>query len=244
MSRGADGRLEIVHPEVYLPGQDPPLALQPSYRVGEYIGQRLMRAAVDRALAAADELPAALPDQFRALLQLPSLAQAVRYLHQPPPDADLDALQAGTTAAHQALAADELFAFELALEIDRELARARPGIAFNGGSALADRFIAGLPFELTAAQRRAIEEIRTDMAAPAQMNRLVMGDVGSGKTVIALWAIINAVEHGYQAAMMAPTEMLAEQHYATFQLLCEKSGIRAGLLRGKLPAARRREVLA
>ena len=133
VSRGADGRMEIVHPEVYLPGQDPPLALQPSYRAGEYIGQRLMRSAVDRALAAADELPAALPDQFRTQLQLPSLAQAVRYLHQPPPDADLEALQAGTTAAHQALAADELFAFELALEIDRELARARPGIAFNGG---------------------------------------------------------------------------------------------------------------
>ncbi len=244
VSRGADGRMEIVHPDVHLPGQDPPLALQPSYRTGEYIGQRLMRAAVDRALAAVDDLPAALPDQFRVQLQLPSLAQAVRYLHQPPPDADLNALQAGTTAAHQMLAADELFAFELALEIDRELARTRPGIAFNGGSVLADRFIAGLPFELTSAQRRAIGEIRTDMATPAQMNRLVMGDVGSGKTVVALWAIINAVEHGYQTAVMAPTELLAEQHHSTFQLLCEKSGIRAGLLRGKLPAARRRQVLA
>ena len=243
VSQGADGRVEIVHPEVYLPGQDPPLALQPSYRAGEYIGQRLMRAAVDRALTAADESPAALPEEFRARLQLPSPAQAVRYLHRPPADADLDKLQAGTTIAHRALATDELFAFELALEIDRELARARPGITFDGRSSLADRFIAGLPFDLTAAQRRSIEEIRTDMAAPAQMNRLVMGDVGSGKTVVALWAIINAVEQGYQAAMMAPTELLAEQHYATFRLLCKKSGIRAELLRGKLPVARRRQVL-
>jgi ATP-dependent DNA helicase RecG len=241
--QGADGRMEIVHPEVHLPGQDPPLALQPLYRAGEQIGQRLMRSAVDRALTAAADLPAAIPDEVRAQLELPALAQAVRYLHQPPPDADLEALLARATLAHRALAADELFTFELALEIDRELAGARPAIAFGGGSALADRFAADLPFELTSAQHRAIGEIGADMERPAQMNRLLMGDVGSGKTVVALWAIINAVDHGYQAAVMAPTELLAEQHYATFERLCESAGIRAGLLRGNLPAARRRQVL-
>ena len=243
VSRGADGLLEIMHPEVYLPGNDPALAIQPSYRAGEYLGQRLTRAAVDQALPVADELPAALPSRFRAQLDLPSVAQAIRYLHQPPPDGDIDALQTGATAAHRALAADELFAFELALELDRDRARSRAGIAFSAGNALADRFIAGLPFHLTSAQHRAIDEIRADMHAPAQMNRLVMGDVGSGKTVVALWAILNAVEQGYQTALMAPTELLAEQHHATFQLLCEKTGIHAELLRGKLPAARRRQVL-
>ncbi len=243
VTRAADGHLEIVHPEVYIPAQDPPLALQPSYRIGDLIGQRLVRAAIDRALAAAQELPAAMPDEFRARLQLPSLAQALRYLHQPPPEADLDALRAGATPAHRALAADELFAFELALELEREHARQRAGISFAAGSVMADRFIDRLPFKLTAAQRRAIAEIRADMQSPAQMNRLLMGDVGSGKTVVALWAAINAVDHGYQAAVMAPTELLAEQHYAAFQKLCGAPAIRCALLRGNLPAATRRGVL-
>ncbi len=244
VNRGADGRIEIVHPEVYLPGQDPPQALQPSYRIGEYLGQRLTRAAVNTAMAAAGDLPEALPEPLRTRLNLPSLADAVRYLHQPPADADLEALQIGNTAAHRALAADELFAFELALEIDRERARQRPGIVFDGGSPQADRFVAELPFKMTLAQRRAIDEIRVDMARPAQMNRLLMGDVGSGKTVVALWAVLNAVEHGYQAAVMAPTELLAEQHHATFGKLCANLGIEAGLLCGSLSAAQRRHVLA
>jgi ATP-dependent DNA helicase RecG len=202
-----------------------------------------MRATVDRVLALADELPAALPDEFRVRLELPSLPDAVHYLHQPPADADLDALTSERTQAHQALAADELFAFELALEIDREQAHQRPGIACRYGSGLADRFVTALPFRLTSAQQGAIDEIRDDMAGPAQMNRLLMGDVGSGKTVVALWAIANAVDHGYQAALMAPTELLVEQHYATCRRLCEKIGIESFLLHGNLPASRRRPAL-
>jgi len=244
VSRGSDGRMEILHPEVHLIGQDPPQALQPSYRVGESIGQRLARSAVNHALEAADDLPAALPEEFRLRLGLPSIAQAMRYLHQPPADADAQALQSGQTPAHQALASDELFAFELALEIDRKRAQQFPGFAFKAGSALADRFIAGLPFGLTGAQRRALDDIGADMARPEQMNRLLMGDVGSGKTVVALWAVLKAVEHGFQAAVMAPTELLVEQHHATFQRLCGTLGVQAGLLCGNLPAPRRREVLA
>ena len=243
-TRGNDGRLEIVHPEVQLPGQDQPQAIQPLYRIGDYVGQRLARTAISNALIAAGDLPAALPAELRGGLDLPSIAQAVRYLHQPPADADLEALRNGTSPAHQALAADELFAFELALEIDRERARRRPAIAFDGGAELADRFASSLPFELTAAQQRAIEEIRADMAHPAQMNRLLMGDVGSGKTVVAFWGVLNAIAHGYQAAVMAPTELLAEQHHATFARLCGDRGLEARLLCGNLPAAQRRQVLA
>jgi len=238
ISRGADGQLEIVHPEVHLPNQDPPLALQPVYRAGERIGQRLIRAAVERALSCADQLPHALPEEFRAQLQLPSVADAVRYLHRPPPEADLEALRAGSTPAHQALAADEMFAFELALEIDREASRTRTGIAFTAGAA--DRFMRTLPFDLTTAQRRAIEEIREDMAQPRQMNRLLIGEVGSGKTVVALWAVINTVDNGCQAAVMTPTELLAEQHYATFERLCPGFKFRSALLTaGVAPSARR-----
>lgn len=244
VSRGTDGRIEIVHPEVYLPGQDPPVALQPSYRAGEYLGQRLARAAVSSALVAAADLPAALPEPLRVRMNLPPLADAVRFLHQPPADADLDALQNGRTPAHRALAFDELFAFEMALEIDRKRARQRSGIAFDGGSRLADRFLAELPFEITSAQGRAIGEVRADMARPEQMNRLLMGDVGSGKTVVALWAVLNAIDHGYQAAVMAPTELLAEQHHATFSKLCASFGLGAELLSGNLPIAHRRRVLA
>ena len=165
-TRGNDGRLEIVHPEVQLPDQDQTQALQPLYRLGDYIGQRLARTAINHALSAAEDLPAALPAELRGGIGFPSIAQAVRYLHQPPADANLDALRNATTPAHQALAIDELFAFELALEIDRERARRRPAIAFDGDAGLPDRFASGLPFELTAAQRRAIDEIRTDMAQP------------------------------------------------------------------------------
>ncbi|SRR5579875_186429 len=240
--RGADGQIEIVHPEVHIPGQDPPFLLQPVYRAGEQVGQRLMRAAVDRALSCADALSGALPEEFRVKLQLPTLPQAVRYLHHPPPDADLEALRAGATSAHQALAASEMFAFELALELDRKSARARTGIAFDD-SAAADRFAADLPFDLTSAQHRAIDEIRADMAQPRQMNRLLIGEVGTGKTVVALWAVINAIAHGWQAAVMTPTELLAEQHYATFNRLCEKTGLRGSLLCANLPAPERRRTL-
>jgi ATP-dependent DNA helicase RecG len=242
ISRGADGRLEIVHPEVYLPGQDPPQALQPVYRAGEQVGQRLIRSAMDRALTCADDLADTLPEEFRVQLQLPSTGQAVRYLHQPPQNADLEMLRTGATAAHRALAANELFAFELALEIDRELARTRDGIAFED-SAAADRFAVALPFELTSAQRRAIGEIRADMEQPRQMNRLLIGEVGSGKTVVALWAVINAIAHGYQAAVMTPTELLAEQHHTTFARLCESSGLRSGLLSASITAPARKHTL-
>jgi ATP-dependent DNA helicase RecG len=243
VSRGVDGRMEILHPEVHLVGQDPPQAIQPSYRIGEHIGQRLARAAIGQALAAADELPNVLPEEFRVRLGLPAIAAALRYLHQPPADADLEKLRSGATPAHQALATGELFAFELALQIDRERARQSPGIAFAGPSALTGQFLDRLPFTMTAAQRRAIGEIGADMAAPAQMNRLLMGDVGSGKTAVALWAALRAVEHGCQAAMMAPTELLAEQHHATFEKLCGALGVPAFLLIGNLPATRRRHVL-
>ena len=141
---------------------------------------------------------------------------ALSYLHDPPPDADFEALSNGESRGHLALAFDELFAFELALSIERLRSARRVGIALDGSQSLGARMIEQLPFKLTGSQSRAIEEIGADLARPNQMNRMLMGDVGSGKTLVAFWAMIRAIECGHQAAMMAPTELLAEQHWRGF----------------------------
>ena len=149
------------------------------------------------------------------------LGEALRMLHQPPADADPAKLEAGDSAAHFALAFDEMFAFQLALA-DRSDAcgAARAARRWTLRPTLTARLLEALPFTPTRAQLRAIDEIGADLARAIQMNRLLMGDVGSGKTLVAFWAALRAVESGWQAAMMAPTELLAEQHYRSFMRSC------------------------
>ncbi|HLH77601.1 MAG TPA: ATP-dependent DNA helicase RecG [Candidatus Binataceae bacterium] len=238
---GVQGRMELHHPEVFPRHQAP--AIVPEYALGAELGQRLMRSLIARVLPAAAALPALVPAPLRADAGLLPPADAVRYLHQPPPQADLDALVEGTTAAHRTLALDELFAFDLALMMERSHARERQGVSFDRPAVLSTRFLKELPFALTGAQERAIVQLQADMAAPWPMNRLLLGDVGSGKTVVALWAVVRAIEHGYQAAVMAPTELLVEQHYHTFARLAGALGIRAELLSGRLGASARARVL-
>jgi ATP-dependent DNA helicase RecG len=237
---GSDGRTQFLHPDVLPLAQAP--AILPEYRVGDELGQRVIRGFIAHALPAADRLAGAMPDEVRTRMQLLSLGQALRYLHQPPPDADVEALANGLTPAHRALAIDELFALESALLAER--ARARPGIAFAGERNLTQRFLDALPFQLTAAQQAAIARIDCDMVQPRPMNRLLLGDVGSGKTVIALWAVLRAIEHGYQAAVMTPTELLAEQHYQTFIRLCAPLNVPAFVMTGRLGAPQRRAILS
>jgi len=136
----------------------------------------------------------------------------------------------------------EMFAFQLALARERARGRRRTGAALEGASRLTSGLMARLRFTPTRAQLRAIEEIRGDLAAPLQMNRLLIGDVGSGKTLVALWAALRAAESGWQAAVMAPTELLAEQHFRNFTELCAPLGVTGALLTGKVAGAERARI--
>jgi ATP-dependent DNA helicase RecG len=168
---------------------------------------------------------------------LPPLAAALDWLHRPTSMAEAE-------QGRRRLAFDELFFLQLLHARQRHRAAAdQPGIAFERQDVLVRPFYQSLPFRLTAAQRRVLREIAEDMAAPRRMNRLLQGDVGSGKTVVALFAMLRAVENGYQAALMAPTEILAEQHYRTLQQLLGGMSVDLRLLTGSLGATARRNAL-
>jgi ATP-dependent DNA helicase RecG len=237
----ADGALEIAQPELHAPSRGEPPPVRPVYTLPAAVGQRLFASLVSISLDAIGAgLIGAIPDALRGGEM--SAAQALRTIHLPPHDADLAAMSGGGSPAHQALALDELFTFELAMCLERERAGRRAG-AVCAERGLAERWLDALPFAPTAAQRRAIGEIEVDLAARTRMNRMLMGDVGSGKTLVAFWAALRAVAGGYQAAIMAPTELLAEQHHASFQRLCATTGIPAALLTGKTVGAARAQVL-
>jgi len=216
--------------------------LVPMYSLTEGLTQRplrrLMWSLVDAHVGAVPEM---LPDAIRARRKLPGLSEALRHAHFPASDA----LRA---AAYRRLAFDEFLLLQVGLAILRaRVARGR-GVAMNGPGALVRRLRAALPFALTAAQERVWQEIRGDMATPHPMHRLLQGDVGSGKTVVAALAVLTAIEAGYQAAVMAPTEILAEQHYGTFRRLLEPLGLDVVLLTSALKpkerAARRAAIAA
>ncbi|MCU0728466.1 MAG: ATP-dependent DNA helicase RecG [Planctomycetes bacterium] len=179
-----------------------------------------------------------LPDAQREGRDLPPLSAAIRGIHFP---ADQEEL--GT--ALRRLKHDELFLFELAMALRRRVAKSMPRAnPFRFDGTIDHRIRARIPFALTAAQERAIAEIVGDMTSPEPMTRLLQGDVGSGKTIVALYAVLVAVANRRQVALMAPTEILAEQHYRTFRRLLEGSRVRIGLLIGSLPAKERRATLA
>jgi ATP-dependent DNA helicase RecG len=204
----------------------------PVYPATEGLTHRQIRGLVQQHLDAllalvVDPHPAAL----RAAVGIQELRTALAAVHRPQDPAQAE-------AGRRRLAFDELFDQQLVQARARALAkRARAGIAFTLKKELTTRLKEHLPFELTADQRRAIREIADDMTAPLRMHRLLMGDVGTGKTVVALFAMLLAVENGYQAAIMAPTELLAEQHLATLTRLLEPLGLRPELLIGRLTAA-------
>jgi ATP-dependent DNA helicase RecG len=213
------------------PGPDRGLIL-PVYPATEGLSHKQIRLLVQQHL---DALLALLDDphpaQLRQRLGVPALAAALAAVHRP---ATLAAAEAG----RRRLAFDEFFDQQLVQARARFLAkRARAGIRFASKKDLTTRLKEHLPFELTGDQRKAIREITEDMTAPQRMHRLLMGDVGTGKTVVALFAMLLAAENGYQAAVMAPTELLAEQHHATLTSLLAPLAIRPELLLGRLTAA-------
>jgi ATP-dependent DNA helicase RecG len=241
------GGLEIVHPEIQVLAAAEPQPIRPVYRLPAIVGQRLFASLITQTLdQLGDAIHGALPDSLRESdpgAEMLPIHQALSFLHNPPADADLDALRLGATPAHRALAFDELFAFELALAIERKRAARRAGIALDGAGKLTGRLLAEAPFKLTAAQHHAIDEISADLATSSQMNRMLMGDVGSGKTIVAFWAALRAIECGHQAVMMAPTELLAEQHQRSFTRLCGRLGISSALLTGKVTGSARTQLL-
>jgi ATP-dependent DNA helicase RecG len=187
--------------------------------------------------------PECLPRAMLARLSLPDRETALREAHFPPEGTPFPQLQSWATPSHRRLIFEELFFLELGLELKRRRMRERPGIAFTLGDREREAIREVLPFHPTRAQKRALGEIVADMRSPTPMRRLLQGDVGSGKTIVALQAMLVAMENGYQAALMAPTEILATQHFLSLRKLLERSSRkpRIVLLTGSLDEARKRQ---
>jgi ATP-dependent DNA helicase RecG len=238
--RPGPGGLEIVHPEyrTLLPGGGGPAdeSLTPVYPTTEGVQQGRMRMLTGLALAqlTGGGLRDWLAPEVLGSSGLPSLESAVRYVHRPPPDADLEMLNAGRHPSQRRLAFEELLAHQVSLRLLRQAADQDDAWPLPARGTQVEHLLTTLPFSLTGAQRRAWEEIARDLDRPHPMMRLVQGDVGSGKTVVAALAALRAVEHGRQAAVMAPTELLAEQHARSFLGWLEPLGVRVGRLTGRL----------
>ena len=244
--KGRSG-FEMIHPEyrILRAGQDAAIneSLTPIYPTTEGVQQGRLRNLTDQALRAMRRAPPEelLPDRIRDELSMPSLAEAIAYLHRPPPDADVELMLAGRHPCQQRLAFEELLAHYLSLRNLRALADTESAIVLDGGQEQLDSFIESLPFKLTAAQDRVVGEILADMAGTHPMMRLIQGDVGSGKTVVAAIACLKAISSGVQAAIMAPTELLAEQHWRSFSDWLQPLGIDPAWLAGSQRAAARRQ---
>jgi ATP-dependent DNA helicase RecG len=189
-----------------------------------------------------DPISDPIPTAVRAHLSLVSPREALWKVHWPDADESFADLQSSRTAAHIRMIFDELFFIELGLELKRREQKAQTGIAFQLNDGVREAIKKILPFHPTAAQKRVLKEIATDMQTPCPMRRLLQGDVGSGKTIVAFQAAIIAIENGYQVALMAPTEILAQQHYFSARQILERAGYRIVLLTGSLEQDRKRDV--
>ncbi len=237
-----DGRRQMVHPDRVMTAEELERlpAVEPVYGLTEGLYQRAVARAAEAALKRLPKLPEWIGAETLRDLSLPGFAEALQAMHRPGAPGDIE--PAGPAATR--LAYDELLANQLALLLMRARLRAIPGRAHRAEGALARAIEAALPFSLTGAQRQAIADIRADLRAEKRMLRLLQGDVGSGKTVVALIAMAEVVEAGRQAAMMAPTEILARQHYERMAPLAESAGLSIALLTGRDKAAQRRASLA
>ncbi|MDH3619665.1 MAG: ATP-dependent DNA helicase RecG [Gammaproteobacteria bacterium] len=247
--RGSAG-VEMIHPEYRILRESQGAAmsdsLTPIYPATEGVQQGRLRNLTDQVLRAMDDDPPVelLPQSVTGKLGMPSLADAIRYLHRPPPDAAIEQMLAGKHPCQQRLAFEELLAHYLSLRSLRALAETEDAFALVEGSEQVAGFIDDLPFTLTGAQQRVVDEILGDVSQPHPMMRLIQGDVGSGKTVVAAIACLKAISCGVQAAIMAPTEILAEQHWRNFSDWFQPLGIEPAWLSGSQKAAARRESLA
>jgi len=237
--------IEMVHPEyrALATGKAPPLDahLTPVYPTTGGLQQGRLRGLIEQVLnrdlaELTDYLPQPLLEEYR----LPALAAALEYLHRPPADARLDELAAGRHPAQERLALEELVAHQLSLLRLRQRATRRQARPLQPASPLSEPFVAGLPFALTSDQRTALDQVCADLTGEHPMMRLVQGDVGCGKTVVAAAAALWAVSAGVQVAVMAPTELLAEQHRNNFAEWCAPLGVSVTWLSGSLKVRQRR----
>ena len=242
--------LEMVHPEYRLQLDDQITGMEetltPVYPATEGVHQLTLRRLTDEALLQVAGVHELLPMDCVDDPDFPALADALRFLHRPPPDANVALLQEGMHPAQQRLAFEELLAHQLSMLAMR--ARTAAYSAFpldvSASASLREHFLANLDFRLTTAQQRVNTEIEEDLLRPQPMMRLVQGDVGSGKTIVAAMACLQAIEAGFQAVVMAPTEILAEQHYQSFCHWLEPLNVDIAWLSGKQKAAPRRKMLA
>ena len=226
---------EMVHPTVKAvePGAPLPQALTPVYPAGEGLSQALLRKAITDAMSRIDWRDT-LPESVRTSLQLLAFEPAVRLLHNPPPDVDAYALLERTHPAWTRVKFDELLAQQLSMKRAQAARRQQGAPALPVVGTLSEALLKALPFTLTEAQQRVLQEIRTDLLANYPLQRLLQGDVGSGKTVVAALAAAQAIDSGYQAALMAPTEILAEQHFRKIESWLKPLGVNIAWLTGSL----------
>lgn len=213
---------------------------EPIYPLTQGVSNKLMNRAVKEALKNLPNLPEWLDDTLLKREGWPSFKEALFQAHHPQNEIDISPL----SKARQRLAYDELLANQLALALARTRMKKQTGISIKGNEALRKKLLSHLPFELTNAQKRVITEIETDMQTPYRMLRLLQGDVGSGKTIVGLVALLNAVEAGYQGALMAPTDILVRQHYSKISDLCSQLGVSIVLLTGREKEKKRQEILS
>jgi ATP-dependent DNA helicase RecG len=242
--------LEIVHPQYQRIEADEQVLvderLTPVYPTTEGLGPRRLASVISRALAhlPTDDRLELIPDEIGRPMGLTSLRNALLHVHRPPPDVDLRQLGEGTHPAQQRLAFEELLTQHLTLRRMRAAVKKRKSPALKSAGTLRDQLLASLPFALTKAQSRVSKEVARDLARAHPMLRLVQGDVGSGKTVVAALAALAAIESGYQVALMAPTELLAEQHLRNFRAWFEPLGLEVEWLAGKVQGKARKSALA
>jgi ATP-dependent DNA helicase RecG len=235
-----DGIAQMAHPDhVLSPGEALP-EFEPVYPLTQGVTNKAMTRAAQGALARLPGMPEWIEPSLLARRGWPAFGAALAAAHAP---ADREDLAPGS-AARQRLAYDELLAHQLTLALARARDRARPGRATEGDGRFRSRMLAALPFEPTGAQARASEEIAADMARPRRMNRLLQGDVGSGKTLVAMLALLTAAEAGGQGALMAPTEILARQHAEGLRPLADAAGVVLEVLTGRDKGGERRAKLA
>jgi ATP-dependent DNA helicase RecG len=230
-------RLEMINPQLEMLGNDEPDSTEvgrivPIYEAIGTFGSRQIRRAMYAAVQLLDSnMPDILPDALRARLGYPSRREALIHVHFPAPDESLEALNIFRTPAQQRLIFEEFFLYQLSLALDRQATRKENAIAFRVREDKVREAVKRiLPFKPTAAQFKVLKEIVADLEKPAPMNRLLQGDVGSGKTIVALQAAVIAIENGCQAALMAPTEILAVQHYLSARRILAPGGYRVELL--------------